>query len=158
MKKNKWLAYLFATLCTGAMLFLLFSLRLCTETGSLRVKVMDAYTFAPIPFASVCLPEAEVRAVTNENGIAAFSGIPIINTVYGNMPKKDHGETTVLVYAQGYLPFALFNAQVFPKSVRNGPNVYLFPEGTEDGLNVVSMIESPPEEYVKQLLEQYTPY
>jgi len=158
MKKMKWQLLILALLCLVALSFLLFLVKKGPAAGHLTLTVLDAYSLQPVENAFVCLPESNRSMQTGQNGTAVFRSIPIEKeSVPRRIPTKEYGETTILVYAEGYLPFALFHAQVFPEKMRNGPTLYLFPNDTEDGIRVVPMIESPSEEWVEKLLEQYKP-
>lgn len=158
MKKNKWQTVTLLLLLVIAAVFLSGKMNYHNETGHLCLNVRDAYTLQPIENAYIALPESGHSTLTDENGTAVFNGIPINREImHKQMPTPDYGTATILVYAENYLPFALFHAQVIPGKMRKGPNIYLFPNNTEEGLKVVSMIESPPDEYVQTLLEQYKP-
>lgn len=139
--------------------FLMFTLaRQKQPFGHMKVTVVDAYSMHAIEQAQIVLPEGDIHATTDGNGVAYLYSIPLSpqQPSLKGVP-CDYGETTILVYAEGYLPFALFHAHVYDGRLRNGPTLYLFPEGTEDGIDVISMIESPKEDWVEQLLDAYAP-
>ncbi len=158
MKKRKWTRFFAPVACilSGALLLLVAcSMR---ETGHMKLLVVDAYTEAPVKGAVIILPEADLSAVSDENGAAYVYGIPVQpkGMLCETVPCS-YGEATILAYAEGYLPFALFHAHIYKNRVRNGPTLYLFPNGTEEGIKATSMIESPEEEWVERLLAKYAP-
>lgn len=158
MQKKKWLWFILPV--CAALGLLLFAVTRHTQhaTGHMKLTVVDAYSFRAVPNAQIVLPEAGLSTVSDANGIAYLYGVPV-HAPEGALGAVacDYGETTILVYAEGYLPFALFHAHVYENRMRNGPTLYLFPESTEDGLDVVSIIESPAEDWVKRLLDTYAP-
>lgn len=144
--------------CLGILLLVLTCFLPRRAFGHLKVSVVDAYSNRPIADAKIILPEAGISSISDKNGAAFLYGVPL------SQPSRleriipcDYGETTILAYAEGYLPFALFHVHVYEGRMRNGPVLYLFPKGTEEGTEVISMIESPAEEWVKRLLDHYAP-
>lgn len=157
MQKKKWLWFILPV--CAALGLLLFAVTHPTRaTGHMKLTVVDAYSLRAVPNAQIILPEAGLSSVSDANGMAYLYGVPV-RAPEGELGAVacDYGETTILVYAEGYLPFALFHAHVYENRMRNGPTLYLFPESTEDGLDVVSIIESPTEDWVKRLLDTYAP-
>ena len=158
MKKRKWLWIISFAVCAASGIVLLTAACSARASGHMKLTVIDAYSLRAIANARIILPEAGLSATSDQNGVAYLYGVPV-RTREGALAEVpcDYGETTIFVYAEGYLPFALFHAHVYPDRLRNGPTLYLFPEGNEDGIEVISMIESPAEEWVKRLLDSYMP-
>ncbi len=139
---------------SGVVLFLLLQ----KPHGHLEVTVVDAYTLRPLENASVVIPENGISAVTDTSGKALLKGIPVEKDGALNaLLPMNCGRVTLLVYRDGYLPFALFYTQVYENRIRNGPTVYMFPTGTESGLEAITVIEAPAYTWVKELLENYQP-
>lgn len=124
----------------------------------MEVSVVDAYTLRPLENSHVVVPEAGIEAVTDQNGRASLCGIPVERDAQLNaLLPMDCGRVTLLIYREGYLPFALFHAQVYAGRVRNGPTIYMFPTGTESGLEAITVIEAPAYDWVRELLTNYQP-
>ncbi|HMM30313.1 MAG TPA: hypothetical protein PKB13_00910 [Clostridia bacterium] len=143
-----------AVCATGVLIFLLMQ----KPHGHMEVSVVDAYTLRPLENSTIVIPENGMQAVTDANGKAQFYGIAIEKdaTLNALLP-MDCGRITLLVYREGYLPFALFYTQLYENRVRNGPTIYMFPTGTESGLEAITVIEAPAYEWVRELLEKYRP-
>lgn len=123
--------------------------------GHLCIYVTDAYTLKPISQAVVILPESGMQSETDEYGKVEFYHVPIVkNKQLDKLSVQNFGQTSVLCFSQGYQPYALFYAQIQPNRVREGPTLYMFPEGTEAGC----VIEAPPEEWIKELFSLYDPF
>ena len=121
-------------------------------------SVVDAYTLRPLENSTIIIPESGMQAVTDANGKAEFYGIPVEKDMVLNaLLPIECGRVTLLVYREGYLPFALFYTQVYENRVRNGPTIYMFPTGTESGLEAITVIEAPAYEWVRELLEKNQP-
>ncbi len=124
----------------------------------MEVSVVDAYTLRPLENSTIIIPESGMQAVTDANGKAKFYGIPVEKDMVLNaLLPIECGRVTLLVYREGYLPFALFYTQVYENRVRNGPTNYMFPTGTESGLEAITVIEAPAYEWVRELLEKNQP-
>ncbi len=138
----------------GVLVFLLMQ----KPHGHMSVTVVDAYTLHPLENSSVVLPEAGITAVTDANGKAELYGIPVEKDGALNaLLPVDCGRITLLVYREGYLPFALFYTQVYENRMRSGPTIYMFPTGTENGIEAITVIEAPTYEWVRELLQKYQP-
>ncbi|HWR18499.1 MAG TPA: hypothetical protein VN608_02685 [Clostridia bacterium] len=157
LERSQVLLYVLAGLlicASGIVLFLLLQ----KPHGHLEVTVVDAYTLRPLENTSVVIPESGITAVTDANGKALLKGIRVEkdSTLNALLP-MDCGRVTLLVYRDGYLPFALFYTQVYENRIRNGPTIYMFPTGTESGIEAITVIEAPAYLWVKELLENYQP-
>lgn len=125
-----------------------------TRTGLMRVRVRDAGTDAPIVGARVIIPETGDVYLTDEQGMTPIMELPVLpDTHYNQLMEQEYGLITVLVYCEGYVPYALYFAHVEPNRLRAGPNVWLFPgEGTP-----FSIIEGPDEAWSERFIEEYAP-
>lgn len=126
-------------------------------TGTLTVRVVDGMTLLPLSGASVIIPEADTRAVTGRDGATEPLAVPVRpDARFETVQAMPWGEVTVLVYASGYYPYALFHCNVREGLDRDGPSIYLFPD---DGslAEPFAVIESPDPAWVQSLLERYAP-
>ena len=115
--------------------------------------VIDGQTRLPIEDAVIVIPEANASFVTAADGSPADPiRIPYRKADSAVFPKS-WCEVTLLVYAEGYAPYALFYLQLSENTLRKGPTVMLFPDQGE----AFSIIEGPPEIWVENLLEKYQP-
>lgn len=127
------------------------------EYGHMDVTVVDAYTLEPLGDAQLVFPDTGITATTDEMGRAQVYGIPVRRHREQNrLLPQPFGECTLLVYREGYIPYALFYVQVPSGRIRNGPTIYLFPEYPE-APGVVTVVESPPDEWAEKLMEKYRP-
>ena len=133
MSKKKWIIIAVLAVCIGTGLLVLTLFEPRGAIGHLKVSAVDAYSNRPIANAEIVLPEAGISSISDKNGSASLYGVPL------SQPSRleriipcDYGETTILAYAEGYLPFALFHVHVYEGRMRNGPVLYLFPLGTEE--------------------------
>ncbi len=126
--------------------------------GHLRLNVVDAYTLAPVANADVVLPESGLIGKSDGSGFCLIYNVPVARpALLRDTPGLIFGETSIFVYAKGYLPCALLHARVYPNRVRSGPTVYIFPEGMETGISATTIVESPDEAEMRALLAQYAP-
>lgn len=136
---------------------LLYAALLNKEYGHMDVTVVDAYTLAPLPNATLVFPDSGTQATTDAAGRAQVFGLPIRRHPHQNriLPQAC-GECTLLVYCEGYIPYALFYVQLQPGRIRGGPTVYLFP--TYDGApEVITIVESPTYDWAVGLAKKYRP-
>ena len=129
-----------------------------SHSGSINVTVVDGMTDTPISNATIVIPELKKQFTTDSNGIAHIDSIPIITDEHFDdiLPQK-WGEITLLVYKDGYLPYALFYTQVLESEVRQGPRVYLFNEAESVAKEPFSIIEGPDRAWVDSLVKKYNP-
>ncbi len=125
-----------------------------TRTGLVRVRVRDAGTDAPIAGAQVIIPETGDVCFTDEQGMTPIMELPVLlDAHYNQLMEQEYGLITILVYCEGYVPYALYFAHVEPNRLRAGPNVWLFPgEGAP-----FSIIEGPDEAWSQRFIEEYAP-
>lgn len=146
------------TLCAAAAITALFLYFSQKEYGHIRVSAVDAYTLSPVEGAIILLPDYDLQARTGKDGTVLISGIPVERHFQQNeLLAMEAGECTLLAYAEGYLPYALLYTQVYPGSVRQGPTLYLFPEG-EDDIDIISVVETPEYSWIRKLLEKYSDF
>ena len=136
------------------MLYAAFSGR---EYGHVDVSVVDAYTLEPLEGATLVFPYSGTKAVTDKSGRAQVFGLPIMKHREQNkILHQPFGECTLLVYREGYIPYALFYMKLQPGHIRSGPTVYLFPQ--YDGAPpVITIVESPANDWAEELIEKYRP-
>lgn len=123
--------------------------------GHICVYAVDAYSGKAVEGAVVILPESGMQAQTDSDGKAMFFHVPVEkNPLQNRLLEQDFGQSSILCYKEGYHPYALFYAQIPKARVREGPTLYLFPEGTQAGC----VIEAPPEGWVEELIKLYDPF
>ena len=117
-------------------------------------KVIDGRTGLPIEGAVVIIPETGKSYQTDHKGEIEAIRIPYsAKSDYDSILPKNWCEVTLLAYAEGYAPYALFYLQLQEGSLREGPVVMLFP-GEQDPF---SIIEGPPDWWVSELLKKFSP-
>ncbi|MEY8382097.1 hypothetical protein AALG83_02860 [Christensenellaceae bacterium 44-20] len=128
------------------------------HSGSISPVVLDAKTQAPISGATICIPETGKNYETDESGTAGTISIPILrDTRYDEMLPKDWGEITLLVYKEGYAPYALFYLRVREKEARIGPTIYLYTTESFGLETPFSIIENPEDAWAAELIKKYRP-
>ena len=153
-RKRLILAALMTTLLLGGLVWLLSSLLKPVETGLVRVSVRDGATDAPVSGACVIIPETGGVYYTGESGETPIMELPVLyDKHYGSMLEQDYGLITILVYCEGYAPYALYFAHVEPGALRQGPNVWLFP-GEGDPFCI---IEGPDTDWTREFIEEFEP-
>jgi len=126
--------------------------------GRLEVEVLDGFSETPIAGAAVVIPENNNVYYTDENGHIRNIKVPVIlDTRFDNILKKPWGEVTLIVYKEGYMPYALFYLQVLPGQTRKGVQILLFEEGSTGSGEPFSIIEGPNRLWVNEMIEKYRP-
>ncbi len=127
-------------------------------TGTLRLMIVDGRTEQPLSDCTVIVPETGFTAMTGEDGRTEPFALPVERPEPRNgMEQQQWGEVTLLIYKDGYIPYALFHTQIWEGVDRNGPKIYLFPDdGTTQG-QAYSVIEGPDRAWVNALVERYDP-
>lgn len=115
-------------------------------------QVLDGTTKLPVENAVIVIPEENLRFTTDAQGKTDVIRIPY-RTQESEILEKDWCEVSLLIYADGYAPYALFYLQLTESEIRQGPTILLFP----DHGKVFSIIEGPPESWVNQALEKFSP-
>lgn len=135
-----------------------FSSRGGQTYGSFTPVVKDGMTGAAVADAVVIVPEADGQYVTGADGCTKAIRVPIVpDARFDGILQKPWGEATVLVYADGYLPYALFYLQIPPGETRSGPEILLFREEDAPSAQPFSIVEGPNRAWVEALIEQYQP-
>lgn len=129
-----------------------------TDQGKFQLKVLDGSTREPVGNATVVLPLTGKTYTTDSQGQSPEISVPILtDSRYDGIQKQDWGDVCIIVYADGYVPYALFDMQVQPNKKRTGPIVLIFKQGatqTDDPFNIV---EAPSRAWVNALVEKYEP-
>ena len=129
-----------------------------TGVASLTVNVVEGYTETPIEAACVVVVETGDVFMTDENGYTGLIEVPVIrDTRYDNILTKPWGEITLIIYKEGFLPYALFYLQVAQGETREGVKILLFEEGSTESGEPFSIIEGPNRVWVNTLIEMYRP-
>lgn len=123
-------------------------------TGFTRVRVVDGMTDEPLCGARVVFPEAGVECRTDEAGLTPLVELPcVFDAAHDALYQVSEGRTTMIVYAEGYVPYLLLYMRVLPGAERETPTVYMF---ADDGsLKVFEVIEAPPMEWAERVVERY---
>jgi hypothetical protein len=84
--------------------------------------------------------------------------VPVIrDTRYDAILEKPWGEISLIVYKDGFVPYALFYLQVLAGQTREGVKILLFEQGSTDSGEPFSIIEGPNRVWVNQLVKMYRP-
>ena len=130
-----------------------FSAETPEHSAALSPQRIDGRTKLPIEGAVIVIPETNTSHVTNDQG---FTAVPIripYRKASSELSEKDWCEVTLLVYADGYAPYALFYLQLTKDNLRQGPTIMLFPDQGKS----FSIIEGPPQQWVEEIVEKYRP-
>ena len=121
--------------------------------GYLYINVFDGFTSLPIENARVVIPEIDSEFYTDDNGSTDKIKVPLLmDTHFNSIHKQEYGTITVIVYADGYTPYALFFTQIYKNETRS-PNIWLF---EDDGAKPFIIIESPNELWAYELINKYS--
>ena len=165
---------LFAAICVSALLFAgaltlivlisgqtsvaVFSSSSSTATAKLTVNVVEGYTETPIEGASVVVVETGQVYSTDASGYTEVMEVPVIrDTRYDDILSKSWGEITLIIYKDGFVPYALFYLQVAAGETREGVKILLFEQGDTESSEPFSIIEGPNRVWVDALIEMYQP-
>ena len=125
-----------------------------TSYASFSPKVIDGQTGLPVEDAVIVIPETNERYRTDADGMTGTIRVPYsAESDFDDLHPKTWCEITLLAYANGYAPYALFYLQLAENASREGPTVMLFPGDQRP----FSIIESPPDKWVSELIEKYRP-
>jgi len=128
------------------------------ETAGLTLRVLEGYTESPITGASVVVLETGKTYTTDEKGMTDVIEVPVIrDTRYDAILEKPWGEVSLIIYKEGFVPYALFYLQVLGGQTREGVKILLFEQGSTDSEEPFSIIEGPSRAWVDQLVEMYRP-
>ncbi len=123
--------------------------------AALRIEVLDGITNDAISGAVIVIPETGKSYQTDAAGMTEPIALPPVDS--DASLTKPWAEASVLIYKDGYVPYALFHVNAAPGETREGPRVYLFPESSVKSSQAFSVTEGPPREWVNQLVEQNKP-
>jgi len=128
------------------------------DTAYFSVKVVEGYSEAPLKNAQVVVVETGKVYTTDENGMTPVIPVPAErDTRYDDVLPKPWAEVSIIIYKDGYIPYALFYLQVMAGETREGVKILLFEEGSSSSSEPFSIIEGPNRVWVDELVEQYDP-
>lgn len=126
--------------------------------ATLQVCVVDGWTESPIEGASVVVPEIGQTFTTDSEGKTPVITVPVIeDETYNNILEKPWGEITLIIYNDGYIPYALFHLMVCKDEYRNGPTILLFEKGSTASDDPFCIVEGPDSSWVNELINKYDP-
>ncbi len=125
------------------------------QGASLRIEVLDGLTNDAISGAVIVIPETGKSYQTDSSGMTEPIDLPPVEAEAALA--KPWAEASVLIYKDGYVPYALFHVNAVPGETREGPKVYLFPEASVKSAQAFSVTEGPPREWVNELVDKNRP-
>lgn len=126
--------------------------------GYIQPQVVDGFSEEPIEGAIVVVPETNESYKTNENGYTPNIRIKISpDTHFEKIHPKSWGETTLIVYKEGYREYVLLNLNVWEGQTRQGPKILLFPKKNQQLDQPMSIVEGPNQVWINSLVEKYRP-
>lgn len=129
-----------------------------SDTASLTVHVVEGYTESPIQDAAVVVVETGRTYHTDANGYTDVIDVPLVrDTRYDRILPKPWGEVTLIIYKEGFMPYALFYLQVIGGQTREGVKILLFEQGITESDEPFSIIEGPNRLWVNELIKKYQP-
>ncbi|MGI5849197.1 MAG: hypothetical protein ACOX8Q_03875 [Christensenellales bacterium] len=129
-----------------------------TGTAKLTVNVVEGYTETPIAGAKVVVVETGKVYDTDNKGNTGVIEVPYVrDTRYDDILSKPWGETTLIVYKEGFLPYALFYLQVINGETREGVKILLFEQNSAKSSEPFSIIEGPNRVWVDALVKMFQP-
>lgn len=156
-RKRAFLPYLLTAAGLILLGLLLYAAFWGREYGHADISVVDVYSLEPLEGAVLVFPDSGIQAITDQAGRAQVFGLPIMrHQAQNKLLHQSYGECTLLVYREGYIPYALFYVQLQPGRIRSGPTIYLFP-AYEGAPPVITIVESPAEDWARELVEKYRP-
>lgn len=127
-------------------------------TASLSVNVVEGYTETPIAGAQVVVIETGKTYETDENGMTDVIEVPFVrDTRFDRILEKPWGEVSLIVYKDGFVPYALFYLQVLGGQTREGVKILLFEHDKTQSNSPFSIIEGPNRAWVDALVEMHKP-
>lgn len=132
---------------------------LCSCTGGqadercfVRVRVLDGMSASPICGAGVTVPEAGVSMLSDADGLTGTFAVPVIpDSEYDRLLPCPMGRATLIVTAEGFTPYLLLYMRTEANASREIEVLLFQGDGT---LPVFSVIEAPPAEWAKMLIEK----
>ena len=127
-------------------------------TGSFEPQVVDGITGEPIAGATLVIVETGDTYTTDENGYTPKIEVPIyLDDRFDAVEKKPWGEISLVVYKNGYVPYALFYLQIMSDTTRKGPQILMFQKGDTELDEPISIIEGPSKMWVDAIIEKCRP-
>ena len=124
--------------------------------GQVRFRVRDAVTGKPLTHAVVCVLEQGDTFYTDNNGNSPIIDVPVVpDNRYDQFVKKEFGEVTVLVRYEGYIDYILLNYIVRENHSRGITDIHIFPRTAEDDLDYMTIVETPDDAWIRQILDKY---
>lgn len=128
------------------------------KPAQICITVQDGFSDKPLKDSYVVIPELSQSFCTDAKGKTPVIDVPVnTDARFSKILPQPWGEITIIVYKDGYIPYALFHAQVLPGQVRNGPLIMLFPAKVSGNNEPFSIIEGPLKPWVNELVEKYKP-
>ena len=129
-----------------------------TGSAGLQLSVVEGFTEMPIEGAAVIIVETGDVYYTDEAGNTDVMQVPFIrDTRYDNILSKPWGEVSLIIYKNGYVPYALFYLQVLENETRQGVKILLFADDQTQSDEPFSIIEGPNRLWVDTLIDMYQP-
>ncbi len=126
--------------------------------AKLTVCVVEGYTDTPIEGAKIVILETGKTYTTDANGNTEIIEVPVIrDSRFDKMMPKPWGEVSLIVYKDGFLPYALFYLQVIGGETRKGVKILLFESSSTGNPEPFSIIEGPNRLWVDELVKKYQP-
>ena len=122
------------------------------------VNVVEGYTDTPIAGAEVVILETGKKYTTDADGNTEIIEVPVIRDArFDKILPKPWGEVSLVVYKDGFLPYALFYLQVIGGETRSGVKILLFESNSTGNSEPFSIIEGPNRLWVDELVRMYQP-
>ena len=129
-----------------------------TGSAGLQLSVVEGFTETPIEDAAVIIVETGDIYYTDAEGNTDVIQVPFIrDTRYDDILEKPWGEVSLIVYKNGYVPYALFYLQVLENETRQGVKILLFSDDQTESDEPFSIIEGPNRVWVDALIDMYQP-
>lgn len=126
--------------------------------GAIQPQVVDGFSEEPIEDAIVVIPELGESYRTNEKGFTPNIRLKVnFDSRFEGIQPKNWGETTLIVYKEGYVEYVLLNLNVWDKQNRQGPKILLFPKRNPQLDQPISIVEGPNQLWINSLVEKYRP-
>lgn len=153
--RRLFFALLLASALTGA--FFLLQRTAAPAACTLGVRVIDGRTEAPLANATVVIAETGKRYPTGVDGTTGRIAIPFRPLAQSGEAAVPWTEATVLAYCDGYYPYALFHVCLSEGETRDNLTLYLFPNDGSMPDTPFVLVEAPPVEWSRALIEQHRP-
>ncbi len=129
-----------------------------SEIAKLTVNVTEGYTETPISGAKVVIMETGKTYATDESGNTGIIEVPVIrDSRFDSIIPKPWGEVSLIVYKEGFLPYALFYLQVAGGQTRKDVKILLFENNSTQNSEPFSIIEGPNRVWVDELVKKFQP-